>query len=265
MFKSVFLKTIYDKRWSTLIWGLAFLLFCLFIVVLFPTFKESFGEALKDVPEGLKSMLGEASDYQHITGFIDIQVVNQMVFMTLIMGIILGASLLGGEESDGRLQVLLAQPVSRRKVYWQKFIALALLLLAASFGIFLGVILGALPIGELGNVAVARVLLATFMTWLVTLVFASLAFCIGAITGRRGTAGIIAGTLAFATFMVTTLAGTATVLEKINYLSPFRYFNTPSVIKNGLDGSNVVILALIVLVLTLAGWIIFRRRDIYQR
>ncbi len=265
MLRNIFQKTLYDKRWSTLIWLLSITAFCLFVVALFPTFRESFGEALKDVPDSLKSMMGEAADYQNINGYIDIQVINQMVFLTLIMGIILGTSLLGGEESDGRLQTLLAQPVSRTRVYWHKFAAMSLLLLGATAGVFLGTILGAALIGELNNLSLGRLGLAALMTWLVTLVFTALAFAIGAISGKKGVAGIAAGFLAFATFMITTLAGTATILKQINYLSPFKYFNTPSIIKTGLDTGNVLILVAIIAVLAVAGWLIFVRRDVYQR
>lgn len=210
-------------------------------------------------------MLGEAADYQHINGYVDIQVVNQMVFLTLIMGIILGTGLLGGEESDGRLQTLLAQPVSRSGVYWQKFSAMSLMILAASAGVFAGTVLGAIFIGELEHLALGRLLLATVMTWLVTLIFGALALAAGAITGKKGTSGIVAGFLAFGTYMVTALAATATALKSINNLSPFKYFNTPSIMKTGLDAGNLLILVVIIVLLALAGWFWFVRRDVYQK
>ncbi len=265
MLRNVFQKTLFEKRWSTLIWATAILLFSFLVVILFPTFRESFGEALKDTPESLKSLLGEASDYQNINGYIDIQVVNQMVFLTLIMGVILGTSLISGEESNGTLQTLLAQPIKRTRVYVQKFAALAVLLLAASSGLFIGTAAAALIVGELGSLNILRLAQATFMIWLVTFVFSALAFCIGGISGRKGLSGIIAGFAAFALYMITTLAGTAEALKTINNISPFKYFNTPSVMKNGLDPTNVLILSAIVAVLAVTGWLFFKRRDVYQK
>lgn len=265
MLNTIFHKTLFEKRWSTLIWLIAIILFCLLVVTLFPTFRESFGEALKDTPESLKSLLGEATDYQNINGYTDIQVVNQMVFLTLIMGIILGTGLIGGEESDGRLQTLLAQPVSRTTVYWHKFAAMSLIILAATLGIFIGTVLGAMLIGELNNLELVRLFQATVMTWLVTLVFGALAFVIGAITGSKGLSGIVAGFLAFVLFMVTTLAGTASALRSINNISPFKYFNTPSIMKHGLDTGNLLVLVGIILLLAVLGWYWFIRRDVYQK
>jgi ABC-2 type transport system permease protein len=264
MLNSIFLKTLFEKRWSTLIWVIAVTAFCVLVVVLFPTFKDSFGEALKDTPESLKSLLGEATDYQNINGYVDIQVINQMVFLTLIMGIILGTSLLGGEESNGRLQTLLAQPVSRSRIYWHKLSAMTVIILIVSLGILIGTIIGSFLIGEADNLRLLRLLQATLMTWLVTLVFGCLAYSVGAITGKKGMSGIVAGFLAFVTFMVTTLAGTATVLKTVNYASPFKYFNTPSVMKTGLDTFNIFVLLGILMVLSLIGWFWFTRRDVYQ-
>ncbi len=263
MLRNTFLKTLFDKRWSTLIWFVVIAIFCLFVIVLFPTFKESFGEALKDTPESLRSLLGEASDYQNINGYLDIQVINQMIFLTLIMSIIMGTGLLSGEESSGTLQSLLAQPVSRTKVYLSKLAAMSLLLLLASFGIFAGTYIGALIIGEAGNLDASRLLLATFMTWIITLFFGVMAYAIGAVTGKKGMAGIVAGFLAFATFMITTLSGTAEVLRTVNYISPFKYFNTPSIMKTGLDTNNLLILVVGIALMAVAGWIVFRKRDIY--
>lgn len=263
MLKNTFLKTLFDKRWSTLIWFAVILLFSLFVIVLFPTFKDSFGEALKDTPESLRSLFGEASDYQNINGYLDIQVVNQMVFLTLIMSIIMGTGLLSGEESSGSLQSLLAQPISRTKVYISKLLAMSLLLLLACSGIFFGVYIGALMIGEAGNLETGRLVLATFMTWVITLFFGALAFAMGAISGKKGAAGIIAGFLAFATYIITTLSGTAEVLKTINYASPFRYFNTPSIMKTGLDTGNLLVLAAGIMIIITVGWIVFRKRDIY--
>ncbi len=265
MLKDVFQKTIFDKRWSTIIWAIAIALSCLLVVVLFPTFRDSFGEALKDTPESLKSLLGEASDYQNINGFIDIQVINQMVFLTLIMSIIMGTGLISGEESSGSLQTLLAQPVSRTRIYLSKLAAMSVLLLVATAGVFIGTYVGALMIGETTNLNETRLLQASFMTWLITLLFGVMAFVVGAVTGKKGMAGIVAGFFAFVTFMITTLAGTAEVLKTINYISPFRYFNTPSVMKTGLDTGNIIVLAGVTLLMAAIGWYVFTRRDVYQK
>jgi ABC-2 type transport system permease protein len=263
MLDNTFLKTIYEKRWSLLAWSIAIALMTIFVVVLFPTFKDSFGQSLKDVPDSLKSLIGEAADYQRISGFISLQVIAQMVFITVIYGVILGSGLVAGDENEGTLQSLLAQPVSRSGVYIQKLLACAAILGLACLAMAASILLGVLLIGE--SVSIVRVLEASFATWLITLVFGWLAYALGAILGRRGIAGAFAGGIAFLTYLVTTLAGGVKPLQKLNYGSPFKYFNTPTVMDHGLQAGNVIVLSVICLVLAVVGYMVFIKRDINQR
>lgn len=264
MLGSIFTKSIFERKTSTLVWTTVFVLYVALIVGLFPALKESFGKALQNVPESMQSLLGNASDYQNINGYLDIQVIAQIVFLTLILGIMLGTSMLAGDEKSGTLHTLLAQPVSRTKVYTQKFIALALLMaVSCIIGIAAGVALGALLVGEWNNVDLGRTMQGIFMVWLLTLAFATLAYVIGAITGSRGIAGIVAGLYAFGGYMITTLASSASALNTLNTFSPFHYFNQPSVIKTGLDVGNIAVLSIATIIMFVIGLIIFRRRNIY--
>lgn len=263
MLKSIFTKTLYEKRWATLWWSVAMFAMTLLIVVLFPVFRDSFGAALQDVPDSLKQVLGEASDYQRLEGFLELQVYMQMVFLTFVYGIILLTGLIAGEEGSGTLQTLLAQPVSRSKVYLQKLAAGMVILAVLSVGLLFGIVVGAAIIGE--SVNVWRNVQATLAQWLVALVFSLVGYCAGAVTGRRGIAGAIAGAYAFAAYMVSSLVQTAEGLKTVNYASPFRYFNSPRVLEHGLHFSNVLILVIGAVVLTGVGWVIFNRRDVYQK
>jgi ABC-2 type transport system permease protein len=266
MFRSIFSKTLFERKNSTIIWTVVFFLYVVLIVALFPALKESLGQALQNVPESMQGLLGNASDYQNINGYIDIQIIGQMIFLTLIMGIIFGTSLLAGDEKSGILHTLLAQPVSRASVYVQKFLALVIITaVTCIIGVFSGIIAGAVVVGELSNVDITRTIQGVLMIWLLTLAFTTLTYVIGAVTGSRGVAGIIAGLYAFGAYMITTLASTANALETLNTVSPFHYFNQPSIMKTGLDTGNIIVLSAATIVLFVIGLIIFRKRNIYSR
>lgn len=256
----VFRKTLFERRTSIIIWFAAVAISTFLIMLLFPSLRDSLGASLQDVPDSMKDLLGSAEDYQTIAGFVDLQVIAQMVFLTIIMAVILGTSLIAGEESSGTLQTLLAQPVRRTRVYIEKFLAMSIMTLVTCSGLFFGTIFGVLALGETINVW--RLLLAVGMTWLLTLFFGAMAYGIGAATGKRALAGVLTGFYAFASYMLTALAGAAPALEKLNYGSPFYYFNTPSVLKNGLDFGNIAVLVVGVVVFFVVGVIWFRKRDI---
>ena len=244
-------------------WSLAMVVTTVLIVVLFPTFKDSFGQSLQNVPESMKSILGEAADYQKIEGFIELQVLMQMVFFTIIYAVILGTGLIAGEENQGTLETLLTNPVNRTRVYFEKFAASAVILAVVSFSMFFAIWLGAEMIGE--SINLWRLFQATFMMWLLTMVFDVLGFALGAITGRRGVSGGVAGAYAFAAYLVTSLAAAVTVLKTINHVSPFKYFNNPRILLNGLQADNVMVLTATCVVMLVIGWAVFNKRDVFQR
>lgn len=260
MLRSIFSKTLFEKRWSLLGWIIAITAMTVLTVSLFPTFKEAFGQSLQDVPESMKAFLGDMTSYQTLAGYVDIQVIAQMVFITIIMGVILGSGLIAGDEGEGTLQSLLAQPVKRQKVFIHKYFALLLLTLIASFVIFVSTYITALIINE--SMDWGRMLQATFGIWAITLVFSVFAFALGSITGKRGLSGSAAGMLAFVTYLITSLAVGVEVLRTVDKLSPFHYFNTPSILKYGIDWGNMSVLIAIIVALTVIGFYRFIKRDI---
>lgn len=264
MFKTTFLKTLYTKRLMIITWTIGIAALVVFTMIFYPSLSKSFAESLQEVPESLQAFIGSASAYRTIGGYTDVQIISQMVFMTIILGVILFSGLLAGEEGEGTLQTLLAQPVNRTKIYFEKLAAAVLLLgIACLGGIFGGVGIGVLIIGE--SINVGRLLIATLAVWLVTLIFSVLAYALGAITGKRGFSGGLAGALAFVSLLISSLAVSVKGLRFADKFSPFHYFNKPGIMQFGPRWGDILILTLITLVLAGAATFFFKKRDIYQK
>ena len=88
MFKNLFLKTLYEKRWMMVGWSVGVVALVMMTVTLFPTFKESLS-GLENVPDSLKSIIGDAAAYSTIKGYVNLQVFQQLPFMTIILSVIL--------------------------------------------------------------------------------------------------------------------------------------------------------------------------------
>ncbi len=263
MLRTIFLKTLFEKRWMVFWWTISSVALTVFIVLFFPSLKDSFGEALKDIPESMRSLVGSAADYQTLAGYLNIQVFQQMIFLPVILGVILCTGLLGGDENEGTLQTLLTHPVSRAKVYLHKLAASAVILGIVTFGFFAGSWLGALIVNE--SVDLWRLLQATFMAWLVGMAISLIGFALAAITGKRALAGSIAGAYAFVMYVISTLVESVKALRPVDYFSPFHYFNHPSPLKAAFDFGDMFVLLAACLVFIAAGYIVFVRRDVYQR
>ena len=96
MFRNIYLKTLYEKRWGTLWWTLGGFAMSLLTVAFYPVLRDTLGKSLQEVPEEMRALLGDASVYKTITGFVDLQVFDQMNLLPIILAVILGTGLIAG-------------------------------------------------------------------------------------------------------------------------------------------------------------------------
>jgi ABC-2 type transport system permease protein len=254
MFSNVFRKTVYEKRWTMLAWSIGLFFMALLTMSFYPFFKNSgFDQVIANAPKSLQGLLGQAADYKSVPGYVDQQIFAlRMPLLTIIMSITLFFGIGIGDEDRGTLETLLAQPVSRTSVYLQKFMAGAALIALASIGIIHG------------SVAFDKLLMATFGCWLLSLLFGTLAYAAGAITGKRGVTIAISSVVAFGTYLISSMAPAVDKLASAVKLTPFYYYNTPSIAVHGLKWSHLLVLGGTIAIMGLVGLVVFKNRDLVQ-
>ncbi|GAC1387392.1 MAG: hypothetical protein NVS1B7_1360 [Candidatus Saccharimonadales bacterium] len=265
MFKSILTKTIYEKRWLLLFWSIGVCAMALLMTSFYHSFHAGgFEQALQSVPKQLQGLVGNLASLKTVGGYVAQEVFAQRIpLLTLIMSIILFTSLLAGDENEGTLQTLLAQPVTRRQVYLEKFIAGLVISLIVCSAAIAGVYCGLVLIHE--HMSVLRLVQATIGEWLLTVLFGSIAFAVGAITGKRGLAGALTGLVTFGSFVLTSFASSVSSITMIEKFSPFHYYNHPATAEYGLQGSNILVMVFIITVFLVIALFIFQKRNIYQR
>ena len=265
MFKSIFSKTLYQQRWSIVFWGLGVIGMCMLMMAFYHSFSGGqFDEALKNLPDSMKKLVGDVGSLKTVPGYVSQEVFGLRVpLLLMVMSIMLFTGLLAGEEGEGTLQTVLSQPVSRFKVYIEKLLAGIVVSLVICMTAVLGVWVGLLLIHE--TMSFMRLVEAVIGVWLLVFLFGSLGFAIGAVTGRRGFAGSITGLIAFSTYLLTSFAASVSGIKTIERLSPFHYYNDPGIAANGLRATNVWVMLSVSAVFLLVSAVIFLKRDIYQR
>ncbi len=265
MFKSIATKTLYQKRWMIFFWSLAIIAMTVLTLSFYPSFAQSraLDDLTKNLPKSLQGLIGNAALLKTIPGYIGQQIFAlRMPLLTLILSITLFIGLTAGDEAEGTLQTLLAQPVSRTRVLLQKLIAGAIILAIASLAIIIGVFIGLAVINE--SFSVLRLVQATFGCWLISMVFGTLALLVGSATGKKGVASGVASGAAFTSYLITSLAPSVSKLQPLQKFSPFRYYLEPSIAERGLVGTNVLVLVETIVIMIILALILFNRRDIYQ-
>lgn len=259
MLRNVFAKTLYDQRKMFMWWSVALLGVSLVYVAGYKQYADT-GMMDVQLPEFMSALMG-TMDYTSAVGYLNSTFFTLIgSLLVVIFSLTIGARGIAGEEESGMLDVLLAHPVSRTRFALERFAALT-----TATGLFGVVSWAAVSMGSwlaemgipLGNIAAACTGLA-FMG----LVMGSVAFAVGASTGRVSVALGVTSGVALASFLVNNLAPVFDGLDAVQKLSPFYYYLSGDPLREGLDAGGLAVLTFTALVFAgLAIWG-FNRRDV---
>lgn len=265
MLRNVLAKTLRDQRRALMWWSLGLTATVFMTVPFYPSIRdqaETLNRYLEEMPEALKAIfVGGIEDITSPEGFLNSQLFvffGPLLFAIFAVGA--GSRAIAGEERAGTLDLLLSTPLPRRRLVLHAFGAttIATALLGA-------VMWAALAIaGQIWNlgVPVGRLAAATLASVLLGLLLGTLALCLGAATGRRGTSIGVASAAGMATYLINSLAGVVDFFDRIKELSPFYYASTPNPLLHGLDPANTVVLVAITVLLAAIAVLTFERRDL---
>lgn len=246
---------------SMVLWSLALAVIAVIYVSFYPAIGEQqMREMAEMIPEGFAAALGydrlgDAAGYLTATVF---GLLGPALF--LVFGIGAGGRFVAGTEEDGTLELELTHPVSRRTVYIERLLGLwaNLAILVAVFvavtialvvGLDIGVGVGALAAGALGLL-------------LFSLAHATLAFALGAATGRRSIGIGVAAVVAVVGYIADAIGPMVEGVGWLETISPWYWFLGGDPLVAGIDVEGFALLAGLTLVAAVVGLARFRRRDL---
>jgi len=260
--RSVYGRSLREERRALVGWSLGLAGYLLVMLVLYPTIhgNQSFEKLVRSYPEALRKIFGLA-DFTSGAGYLRTEVFSFMVPLLLaVFAILWGSDLVAGEEERGTLDLLLAAPVTRRRVLVQKWLALltGVGLLVAALEVLIG-LLGPLFQLHVGWVPLTAALLGS---GLFAAVFGTLALALGAAAGSRSVARGAATALAVAMYLLSTLAQLVTWLGPVRGASLWYHALGTDPLGTGLHVVHLAVLVAAVGALGALGVVAFDRRDI---
>jgi ABC-2 type transport system permease protein len=255
---SVFFKTLRDLRWQVFWYGTGIALIAALDVLIYPSYKEQLADF--DIPEALRALVGDVEDFASPEGFLTAEFFSWVPILAVIFAVMAGTNLLGGEETNGTLDLLLAQPISRSRLLLEKLAGFV----ADTLGILTLTNLGWLltvPFVDI-DVSLGKLVVATFALAPLPLVFGAFALWAGVAMPSRGQATGVAAAVAVATFVINYLATLVDVLAPAAWLSPFKYSNTSGLLTEGVDWPKLAVLVVLFVLFTLLALRAFAQRDI---
>lgn len=251
-------KTLADVRTSTIWVGVVSAAMGIFLVLLFPSYRDSL-EGF-EFPDAFAAFFGEAGPITTPAGFLSAEFFSWIPLLLVTVAIIGGTGAIAGEEAAGTLDLLLAQPISRRNLLLQKSLALAVAVTLAALAAYPAFLLGTLLVDF--DISAGRLFAAVLNMVPITLLYLGLALLgSAALPGRSGAAALSIGAVVAAYFL-NTVGAAVESLETARKLSPFYWADGGHVLAHGFDWPRTLALLAIAAALLVAALEAFERREI---
>ncbi|MFA5107010.1 MAG: ABC transporter permease subunit [Patescibacteria group bacterium] len=263
---SIIVRFLKDRRISLLVYCLSGVAFLEMYVAIYPSiFSQAarFNELFQSYPkEFLKAFGVDRLDMSTLENYIAMEHFSMIwPLMMIILMISIAGGALAGEIERGTIELVLSRPISRLKLfigrYTYGFIALAIFILTTVFMI--------IPLAELHNVTydAGRYYLIAILGLLFGLAVFSLAMLASALFSEKGRVSMIMGGLLVLMYVLNLVAALKENLSDLKYLSFFHYFDAQSALTKGeLNLTSVWVFAGIIVVSTIVGAVVWKRRDV---
>ena len=244
-------------------WGIAIAALGLLIVAFYGVFQERQEDFLRMVegypPEFLAFFGSDASSLARPEGFLGMYGFSLLPPLVGIFAVIAGSGLLASDEESGRLDLMLAYPVSRSAFLWGRVLA------------FVGGTIAILVLGWLGfcvllgssalDVTWGEMALPFLSLLAQVLIYGALALLLAALLPSRGLAATVAGLIMATSYVLSGMASLDASLASVAQLLPYEYYQSGEAL-GGLNLTWFLGLLGVSAVFVLLAWWRFERRDI---
>ncbi len=249
---------LHERRRSLLSWGLPIGLWSAFVVVIYPSVESALSKAIASYPEGLKQAFGIA-ELSSVEQYLNAEMLSLIVPLAVgYLAVRSVAAGLSGAAENGRLDVLLSAPVSRRRLVASGFAATAIELAAVLAVALLLTALGSVLAGA--GLSFARALAGFANVWPLALLAAAFGIVATGWSLRTSVVtGAVAGVLV-AMYVADLVGRLDTSLDWVRYASVFRYYGRA--IEDGIDPVAFAGVTAVALACAALGALLFERCDL---
>jgi ABC-2 type transport system permease protein len=242
-------------------WSIGLGLYGLLMALMFDSVSniEGLETLLRSYPEEIMGFFGDLVSITKPQGYLDIYFFNYMTVIIGIFAVGAAASLLTGDEERGTLDLILAHPISRSALFWGRVLAYVV---ATMIILGVGWLSWVIPSGGSGMDLTWLQFLRPFGPLLAQLLlFGMLALLLSMVMPSSRSAGMLAGGLLVANYLLVGLANINEDLQAIVDWTPLHFYQG-GYAADGLKWGWLGGLLAAATVLALLAWWRFWGRDI---
>jgi len=247
-----------DNRTATIGMSVAVVVLAAVVTALYPSYKEMLGDF--ELPGFYAGFVGEAGDISSPEGFLSVEFFSWIPLLVITMAIIGGTRAIASEESDGTMDILLAQPVSRTRFVIEKavglIISLSIMILVSIPALVISTRLVGMDIGA-GNLAAGAISMLSLV-----LLFLMLSLWAAAATPSRSSAVMVSVGILIVSFFIHNLGASIEVLETPRKFLPFYWGEGSTALVHGIQWGWLALTAAVSCGFLAGAVWSFNRRDI---
>lgn len=234
-------------------------------MIFYPTFRDQASNLQKtfnQLSPGARALFSDTGEFFSPIGYLSSQIFYLMLPLLLgFLAIAAGSSLIGREEKEGTLELLLSRPISRGRLILSK----------AAVGIIITIFIGL--VASLTTMIMAKVvhiavpLPNIFWTGIIAIFlvisFGSIAFAVTMLgRGARAASVGVSTLIALGGYILVSLANTVQWLRWPAKIFPFNYYHPAEIMRGTYHWGDMLFIAGVIALCVFVSWSAFRRRDI---
>ncbi|WP_138203551.1 ABC transporter permease subunit [Haloimpatiens lingqiaonensis] len=260
---NMFLHELKAYRKSTFIWTISLCALTIFFLSMYPTFSKEaveFQRLLQGFPEPVRKAFGFSGDISSFLNFYS-YIFLYVVLCGAIQAMNLGISILSKEVREKTADFLFTKPVTRKQIITSKlFAAFTSIVITNIVYLITASIMVSIVKEHIYSIKIFNMISITL--FFIQLVFMSLGIFIAVVVPKIKSVISVSLSAVFAFFIIGMFQGVIES-EVMRYITPFKYFDTAYIIKNGQYEVSFIVLAVLVIMVTIsASYYIYWKRDI---
>jgi ABC-2 type transport system permease protein len=245
-------------------WGISLALLGFYTVILHDSFvnpqaQQQYMQLISGYPQEMMAFFGDMNDVFSPSGFLNVVFFSYMPLIAGIFIIANSAGILVGDEEKGTLDLVMAHPVSRTRLFWGRLAALALATTAILLIAWLGFVL---PLAQTTLEAtpgqIAQAMLSLFAA---LMFFGGLALMLSMLLPSQRLAAMTSGLLLVVSYILTSLVRLNDGLRGVEQLLPLHFYQGGYAVI-GMNWNWFAGLMGVAAIFALLAWWRFERRDI---
>jgi ABC-2 type transport system permease protein len=255
----VFAKALSERTVLAVVAGSWLAALAIAVSLMFGSLQDTLVTITRDLPESVSRLVGN-SNMGTAVGFVNAEMLSIFApFVVIGVAVVVGSAAIAGEQQDLTLALLLATPITRRRVVLEKTAAMAVVV--AEIAVLCGV--GVYAGSALSGLGLSAAHVAAAMVHLVFLglFFGTVAVAIGAMASRRLAVRATLA-LAVAAYFLESFLPLVHSLASWAALSPWHYYSAALPLAHGVDVGHLAVLAGLIGLVLMSALILVERRDV---